>query len=66
MVIRGFDSYYCYKIREKQMIILLLVIVLVLVILNTWLMIRVNNNDDDLNDLTKIVVELWKDNKKNK
>lgn len=46
------------------MIILLLVIVLVLVILNTWLMIRVNNNDDDLNDLTKIVVELWKDNKK--
>lgn len=48
------------------MIILLSVIVLVLVILNTWLMIRVNNNDDDLNDLTKIVVELWKDNKKNK
>lgn len=46
------------------MIILLLVIVLILVILNTWLMIRVNNNDDDLNDLTKIVVELWKDNKK--
>lgn len=46
------------------MIILLLVIILVLVILNTWLMIRVNNNDDDLNDLTKIVVELWKDNKK--
>ena len=46
------------------MIILLLVIVLVLVILNAWLMIRVNNNDDDLNDLTKIVVELWKDNKK--
>ena len=25
---RGFDSYYCYKIREKQMIILLFIIML--------------------------------------
>ena len=46
------------------MFILLSLIVLVLVMLNAWLMIRVNNNDDDLNDLAKIVVELWEDNKK--
>ena len=46
------------------MFILLSLIVLVLVMLNAWLMIRVNNNDDDLNDLAKMVVELWEDNKK--
>ena len=45
------------------MIIILSVIVLLSIMLNIRLMIRVNINDNDLNDLTKIVQELWEDDK---